>query len=160
MRKLFFIAAGLVVLGGGVALASHVGEIDPATVSPGFLAAHNRVADVPLAPFARAMASDGAEVSVHHIRLSPNQPIPWHTHPGPVFVLVERGAFTYEYAKGSNCISTTYTADQGFVDPGFGNVHQAKAGPQGAEIYAVYVLPPGSQRHLIPITGDPPAACS
>jgi hypothetical protein len=161
MRR-YFLILGLAaaVAGGGVALAAHVTEVDPATVATGFLAAHNRVADAPVGPFARAMAADGAEVTVQHIRLAPNQPIPWHTHPGPVFVLIERGAFTYEYAQGSNCLSTTYTASQGFVDPGFGNVHQATAGPDGAEIYAVYVLPPGSENHLIPITGDPPSACS
>jgi hypothetical protein len=159
MRKHFvIIALAMSVAGGGVALASHVTELDPATVPPGFLAAHNRVADSPVSPFARAMAADGAEVTVQHIRLVANQAIPWHTHPGPVFVLVERGAFTYEAAQGSKCVATTYTASQGFVDPGFGNVHQAKAGPDGAEIYAVYVFPPGSQNHLIP--APPAEACS
>jgi len=159
MRKqLVIMALALSVAGGGVALASHVGEVDPAGVPVGFLAAHNSVADSPVGPFARAMAAGGAEVTVQHIRLVPNQAIPWHTHPGPVFVLVERGAFTYEYAQGSNCIATTYTASQGFVDPGFGNIHQATAGPDGAELYAVYVLPPGSANHLIP--ASPAAACS
>jgi quercetin dioxygenase-like cupin family protein len=135
-----------------------VASVDPASVPVGFLAAHNRVAEVPVSAFARAAAADGAEVTVQHIRLTPNQPIPWHTHPGPVFVLVERGAFTYEFAQGSKCVATTYTAGQGFVDPGFGKVHQAAAGPGGAEIYAVYVLPPGSERHLIPT--DPSPECA
>lgn len=159
MRRHFLILGlATAVAGGGVALAAHVTEVDPAAVPPGFLAAHNRVADVPIAPFARAAAADGAELTVQHIRLVANQPIPWHTHPGPVFVLIERGAFTYEYAQGSNCLRTTYTAGQGFVDPGFGNVHQATAGPEGAEIYAVYVLPPGTPNQLIPT--DPAAACT
>jgi quercetin dioxygenase-like cupin family protein len=157
-KHLIIIVLAMSVAGGGVALASHVSEIDPATVPPGFLAAHNRVADVPVGPFARAMAADGAEVTVQHIRLVANQPIPWHTHPGPVFVLVERGAFTYEYAQGSKCVSTTYTAGQGFVDQGFGHVHQANAGPDGAEIYAVYVFPPDSPIHLIP--ASPAEACT
>ena len=33
--------------GRGTAIASHVTEVDPATVPVGFLAAHNRVAEVP-----------------------------------------------------------------------------------------------------------------
>jgi quercetin dioxygenase-like cupin family protein len=140
------------------AVAGHVTSADPASVPVGFLSAHNRVAEVPLSAFARAAAADGAEVTVQHIRLTPNQPIPWHTHPGPVFVLVERGAFTYEFAQGGKCVATTYTAGQGFVDPGFGKVHEASAGPEGAEIYAVYVLPPGSERHLIPT--DPAPECT
>lgn len=162
MRKHILVIAALTALmavaGGGVAIASHVTEVDPATVPPGFLAAHNRVGDVPLSAFARAAAADGAEVTVQHIRLVPNQPIPWHTHPGPVFVLIERGAFTYEHAQGSKCIRTTYGANTGFVDPGFGKVHQATAGPAGAEIYALYVFPPGSANHLIPTDPDP--ACT
>jgi quercetin dioxygenase-like cupin family protein len=159
MRKhIVVLAAITAVAGGGIAIASHVTAIDPAAVPVGFLAAHNRVADVPLSAFARAAAADGAEVTVQHIRLVANQPIPWHTHPGPVFVLIERGAFTYEYAQGSKCTRTTYGAGTGFVDPGFGKVHQATAGPEGAEIYAVYVLPPGSANHLIPTAADP--ACT
>ncbi|HEX4747185.1 MAG TPA: hypothetical protein VFU99_09920 [Gaiellaceae bacterium] len=149
-------ATGLaVVAGGGVAIASHVAEVDPAAVPPGFLAAHNRVEEVPVSAFARAAAASGAEITVQHIRLNANQPIPWHTHPGPVFVLIERGAFTYEHAQGSTCIRTTYGENTGFVDPGFGHTHQATAGPNGAEIYAVYVLPPGSANQLIPTTADP-----
>ncbi|HUH15386.1 MAG TPA: hypothetical protein VML35_05835 [Gaiellaceae bacterium] len=143
---------------GGVAVAGHVTEVDPATVPVGFLAAHNYVAEVPMSALARAAAAKGTDVTVQHIRLVPNQPIPWHTHPGPVFVLVERGAFTYEYPQGSRCIATTYTAGEGFVDPGFGQVHQATAGPEGAEIYAIYILPPGSERHLI--LTDPAPACT
>ncbi len=153
-----FVAGVAALAGGGIAIASHVSEVDPATVPPGFLAAHNRVGDVPISAFARAAAADGAEVTVQHIRLGPNQRIPWHTHPGPVFVLVERGAFTYERAQGSNCLQTTYQAGTGFVDPGFGKIHQANAGPGGAEIYAVYVLPPGSENQLIPTDPDP--ACT
>lgn len=159
MRKLLVLAAvGASAVAGGVALAAHVTEVDPATVPVGFLAAHNRVSEVPISALARAAASSGADLTVQHIRLAPNQPIPWHTHPGPVFVLVERGAFTYEDAQGKNCNATTYGPGQGFVDPGFGHVHQAKAGPDGAELYAVYLLPPGSERHLIPT--DPAAACA
>jgi hypothetical protein len=159
MRKHIVVVTALAaVLGGGTAIASHVTEVDPATVPVGFLAAHNRVSDVPISAFARAAAADGAEVSVQHIRLAANQPIPWHTHPGPVFVLIERGAFTYEYAHGSKCIRTTYEAGNGFVDPGFGHIHQATAGPAGAEIYGLYVLPPGSANHLIPAAPDPACA--
>lgn len=159
MRKpLLVVGLAAAVASSGVALAGHVTSVDPATVPVGFLAAHNRVADVPVSALARAAAADGAEVTVQHIRLTPNQPIPWHTHPGPVLVLIERGAFTYEHPRGSTCVSTTYQAGEGFVDPGFGSVHQATAGPAGAEIYAVYVLPPGSRQHLIPT--DPAPACT
>jgi quercetin dioxygenase-like cupin family protein len=163
MRKQLLIVVGFVagiaaVAGGGIALASHVTTVDPATVPVGFLAAHNRIAEVPVSAFARAAAAKGAEVTVQHIRLAPNQPIPWHTHPGPGIALIQRGTFTYEAAQGSRCIRTTYEAGSGFVDPGFGTVHQAVAGPQGAEIYVIYMLPPGSPNQLI--LTDPDPACT
>ena len=158
-RYVFLIMATVgAVAVGGVAYATHVPEVDPLTVPPGFLTAHNRVVDVPVSAFARASAAKGTEVTVQHIRLNPNQAIPWHTHPGPVYVLVERGAFTYERAHGSKCLRTTYEAGTGFVDRGFGHVHQAFAGVAGAEIYAVYVFPPGSANHLIPTA--PAKACT
>lgn len=158
LQRLLVTGTIVLAVSGGVAVAGHVTTLDPATVPAGFLTAHNRVGDVPISALARAAGSDGAELTVQHIRLVPNQPIPWHTHPGPVFVLIERGSFTYQFAQGSNCVSTTYEAGQGFVDPGFGKVHQATAGPNGAEIYAVYVLPPGSHNHLI--RTDPAPACN
>jgi hypothetical protein len=159
MRKHLVVLGVLLTLGfGGVAVAAHVTTVDPATVPVGFLTAHNRVSEVPVSAVARAAAAAGAELTVQHIRLSPRQAIPWHTHPGPVFVLIERGSFTYEHPQGSTCLSTTYEAGEGFVDPGFGKVHQATAGPGGAEIYAVYLLPPGSEQHLI--RTDPAPACA
>jgi quercetin dioxygenase-like cupin family protein len=158
MRKELVIVLLVTALAfGGIAVAAHVTPVDPGDVPVGFLAAHNRVAEVPVSALARAAATDGIEMSVQHIRLAPNQPIPWHTHPGPVFVLIERGEFVYEHAQGSKCIATTYAAGEGFVDPGFGKVHQATAGPEGAEVYAVYFLPPGSEQTLI--LTDPARAC-
>jgi quercetin dioxygenase-like cupin family protein len=156
-RQLLILTLVAGLAGGGIALAGHVTPVDPAGVPTGFLVAHNRVAEVPVSALARAAAANGAEVTIHHVRLGPNAPIAWHTHPGPVFVLIERGAFIYEHAQGSMCVRTTYEAGSGFVDPGFGKVHQAVAGPEGVDLYAVYILPPGSARHLIPT--EPAAAC-
>jgi hypothetical protein len=48
---------------------------------------------------------------------------------------------------------------EGFFDRGFGHVHHAVAGAEGAEFYPVYVLPPGSKTHLIPVT-TPPEECT
>lgn|GEM_PF-4551226 len=124
--------------------------MDPATVPTGFLAAHNEIADVPVAALARAAKPDGAQISVQHVRLRPNAATAWHTHPGVGMVTVVRGALTYEDAGANRCRRTTYPAGKGFVDPGIGHVHRAIAGPEGADFYVVYVLPPGSAQHLIP----------
>jgi hypothetical protein len=135
--------AAITALGGtGVALAAHVVQVDPATVPTGFLAAHNEIDDVPVSAFARAAASGGADVFVQHVRLGPNSPTGWHTHPGPALVSVVRGSL----------------AGTGFVDRGFGHVHRAVAGSDGVDFYVTYVLPPGSETHVIPASA--PAECS
>ena len=91
---------------------------------------------------------DRADVFVQHARLAANEATPFHTHPGPAIVTVVRGALTYEDAKGRHCRRTTYVAGKGFMDRGFGHVHRAVAGPQGADFYVTYILPSGSATHL------------
>ena len=149
------VAAGTVAA--GAAVASHVTEVDPATVPTGFLVAHNSLADVPVSALARAVNPDGADVFVQHVRLGAGAPTAWHTHPGPAFVTVVAGSLTYEDAKANRCRQASYDAGHGFVDRGFGHVHRAIAGPDGADFYVVYVLPPGSENHVIPT--DAPAEC-
>ena len=92
MKKLLCVlTATAVVAVGGIALADHVKEVDPATVPLGFLAAHNSVGYVPLSAIARAVKPDGTDVFIQHVRLDPNQATGWHTHPGPAIVTVVRG---------------------------------------------------------------------
>ena len=150
--------AGAVVVVAGTAIAAHAPEIDPATVPTGFFVAHNRVADIPVSAIARASAPNGAEVYVQHLSLGANQVFAWHTHPGPVVVTVRSGSLIYQDAGPNACRDRTYTAGQGFVDPGFGHVHRVIAGPSGAEIYSTFFLPPGSENHLITAPG--PEECS
>jgi hypothetical protein len=139
----------------GGALATHVTQVDPATVPTGFLAAHNAVRDVPVSALARAVTPDGTDAFIQHVRLGPNVQTGWHTHPGPAIVTVVSGAVTYEDAEANRCVDTTYGAGQGFVDRGFGHVHRAIAGADGVDFYVVYLLPPGSVTHVIPAVGPP-----
>lgn len=143
---LALLSAALVVgAGAGAAIASHVTQVDPATVPVGILAAHNRVNDVPKDAFKRVSKFDSADIFVQHARLGPNASTPWHTHPGPVLVSVVSGSLTYQDA----CGSATYGPGQGFVDSGFGHVHRAVAGSAGADFYATYILPAGAPNQLI-----------
>lgn len=152
------LAAITAVTGAGAAIAGHVLEVDPATVPTGFLAAHNSIDDVPISSFARAVKPAGTEVSIQHVRLPANIATGWHTHPGPGVVTVVRGSLTYEDEKGNDCRRLAYLEGEGFVDRGFGHVHRAIAGPTGAEFYVVYVLPKGSETHVVPAAA--PTACS
>jgi quercetin dioxygenase-like cupin family protein len=152
-----FVATSVLV-GVGAAAASHVLQVDPATVPTGFLAAHNSIDDVPVSALARAANPDGADVFVQHVRLGPNAPTGWHTHPGPALVSVVKGSLTYEDAKANACNRIVYAAGEGFVDRGFGHVHRAVAGPDGVDFYVTYVLPPESASHVIGASA--PAECS
>lgn len=149
LKAAVVLAVFIVVPGAGIAIAAHATELDPATVPTGFFVAHNNVADIPLGTIARAVKPNGADVFVQHLTLAPNQVSAWHTHPGPVIVTVRSGSVTYVDAAGNTCRDRPYVAGQGFVDPGFGHVHRVVAGPAGAEIYSTFLLPPGSENHLI-----------
>jgi quercetin dioxygenase-like cupin family protein len=157
-RRMIFVLVLASLVGGGVAVASHVTQLDPATVPTGFLAAHNSISDVPLSAVARAANPDGTDVFIQHVRLPANAPTGWHTHPGPAFVTVVKGSLTYEDAMANSCRRITYNSGQGFVDRGFGHVHRAIAGPDGTDFYVVYFLPPGSETHIIGATA--PSECS
>jgi quercetin dioxygenase-like cupin family protein len=149
-KRTLAVAGVLTVGGAGAALADHVTQVDPATVPTGFLAAHNEVDGVRVSSIARAVQRRRADVSIQHARLAPGEATGWHTHPGPALVEVVRGSITYEDVRHGKCQRTTYDAGEGFFDRGFGHVHRAIAGSEGADIYPVYVLPPGSETHLIP----------
>ena len=157
LKVLLALAAISVVGGAGVAIASHVTQVDPATVPTGFLAAHNAIRDVPVSALTRAVTPDGTDVFVQHVRLPANASTGWHTHPGPALVEVVKGSLTYEDEKANTCRQVTYGPGTGFVDRGFGHVHRAVAGPEGVDFYVVYMLPPGSETHVVPVTSVPEA---
>jgi hypothetical protein len=145
--------------GAGAAIANHVTQLDPASVPTGFLAAHNHIGDVPISAVARAASSDGADVFVQHVRLPANVATGWHTHPGPALVAVVKGSLTYEDAQADTCRRVPYEPGTGFVDRGFGHVHRAVAGADGVDFYVTYILPPGSETHVIPVA-DAPEPCA
>ena len=157
-RWIRVVAAIVALAAAGAAVASHVTQVDPATVPTGFLAAHNSVDKVPVRAIARAVTPDGADVFVQHVRLDANAATGWHTHPGPAIVAVVRGTLTYEDAAAGACRRAVYGAGEGFVDRGFGHVHRAIAGPDGLDFYVTYILPPGSANHVI--AAPAPAECN
>jgi hypothetical protein len=152
MRLKYIAALAILVVfsAGGIAIAGHVAEVDPATVPTGFLASHDRIADVPVSALARSVSPKGTDMFIQHVRLGANEATGWHTHPGIALVTVVGGSLTYEDVSRGRCRRTTYASGSGFVDRGFGHVHRAIAGATGGEFYAVYLLPPGSATHIIP----------
>lgn len=160
MRRISFLTAvaGAMLLGVGVAGASHVAVVNPAAVPPGLLAAHVDVADFQIWPFARVVRNQRADVFVQHFQVAPNSALPWHTHPGPAIVAVVRGALGYQQEVNGECVTTWYTAGTGFIDPGFGHVHRGLGGPEGFDAYTTFLVPSGTPSQTIP--ANAPEACS
>jgi len=164
MRVRWFITGALAAaaIGAGAAIATHVPEVPPGTVPVGFLATHSDVDQFKVKNLRRAARHRDADVFVQHAFIPAGGSTPWHTHPGPVIVTVVDGTLNYQREEGHgrrrHCETTPYTAGNGFVDPGFGHVHRAIAGANGVHFYATYVLPTGSENHLI--VADPPGSCT
>lgn len=99
---------------------------------------------------------DGAEVVrvngaqdtvVQQIVFGPGGQTGWHSHPGPVVVLVKSGELTFYAEDDPTCTGRTYSAGQAFVDSGQGHVHTARnlSPTQNTELWATYFdVPPGA----------------
>jgi hypothetical protein len=71
----------------------------------------------------------------------------WHTHPGPSLILVLKGQVTNHMSDDRSCQGHTYTAGQGFIDPGGKMSHTLDdTGSGEAETMAVQVIPHGAAR--------------
>ena len=88
------------------------------------------------------LIGEPTDAAVQKIVLNPGEGPSWHTHAGPVTVIVKSGRFTL---VDDDCSERTFTANQVFVDQGFGHVHRAyNSGSGTAEIWAFYVIPEGA----------------
>jgi hypothetical protein len=142
----------------GIAMAVHVPQVDPTTVPPGFLATHNQIRDIPHRALIRIAKKERIQGYIQHLQVGPNGALPWHTHPGPVVVMVVEGTLIFEEAHDGACRQRTYPAGTGFVDRGFGHVHRAIGGPEGADFYATFLLPRRAETQTV--LADAPAACA
>ena len=93
-----------------------------------------------------------SDARVVHFRVTPGGFFGWHTHPGPVFVMVTAGTLTY-YDSHDPFNGIDYEAGTGFVDQGGGHVHDARnEGDVDAELVSFFLTPQGT-----PIRIDAPA---
>jgi len=88
------------------------------------------------------LIGEPTDAAVQRLVIDPGEGPNWHTHAGPVTVIVKAGSFTL---VDDDCSETTYTAGQVFVDEGFGHVHRAyNPGPGTTEVWAYYLIPHGA----------------
>lgn len=65
------------------------------------------------------------ETVTQEIVLAPGGTTGWHSHPGPVVVLIKSGQLSFYDSEDPTCGATVYSAGQSFVDRGQGHVHIA-----------------------------------
>lgn len=88
---------------------------------------------------------DSADTIVQQITVQPNGFTGWHSHPGPAFVVVAQGTFTYYDGEDETCTGIPYGPGESFVDVGQGHVHSARnEGTEPVSLYVMYFdVPPG-----------------
>lgn len=90
-----------------------------------------------------------SDVYVVDNKLAPGGTTGWHSHPGPSLILVVAGSVTNYMGDDPSCTGHVYTAGQGFIDPGGGDVHMLRnEGSVQAETIAVQLLPKDAVRRI------------
>ena len=86
------------------------------------------------------LVHNAQETVVQQIVIGPGGHTGWHSHPGPVVVLVKAGELTFYDGDDRTCTGRTYTAGQAFIDKGQGHVHIARnlSPSQNLELVATY----------------------
>ena len=82
-----------------------------------------------------------SDAYVRYIKIAPGGNTGWHSHPGPVFALVNSGTLTI---YNDDFESAVYPAGTGFVE-GPGDVHIAvNEGDTDLELVAIFLVPRGA----------------
>jgi hypothetical protein len=91
------------------------------------------------------LVPDARETVMQQVIIGPGGYTGWHSHPGPVVVLVKSGTLTFYGAEDPTCTGRVYTAGQAFVDRGQGHVHIGRnEGSENLELWSAYFdVPPG-----------------
>jgi quercetin dioxygenase-like cupin family protein len=89
--------------------------------------------------------NNAQETVMQQIVIAPGGSTGWHSHPGPVVVLIKSGQMSFYSSDDPTCTVRTYSAGQAFVDSGQGHVHIARnEGNVNLELWATYFdVPPG-----------------
>ena len=83
--------------------------------------------------------NNAQETVVQQIIIAPGGNTGWHSHPGPVVVLIKSGQMSFYDSEDPTCTVRTYSAGQAFIDSGQGHVHIARnEGSVNLELWATY----------------------
>jgi quercetin dioxygenase-like cupin family protein len=101
--------------------------------------------------------NNAQETVIQQIVIAPGGSTGWHSHPGPVVVLIKSGRMSFYDGDDPTCTVRTYSAGEAFIDSGQGHVHIARnEGSENLELWATYfdVPPGGAFRIDVPNPGN------
>src|SRR5262245_25205056 len=85
------------------------------------------------------------EVADQVLTLQPGGHTGWHSHPGPVLVVIKSGTFTLYNGYDKDCEGQVFEAGSAFVDPSNGYIYIGRnEGTTPVELPATYLLPLGA----------------
>ena len=126
------VITALATPGSGIVSATVVARasfVDPVDIKLKTTGEHQEVLHVP----------DAQETVIQQVIIAPGGSTGWHSHPGPVVVLIKAGQLSFFSSEDPSCTPTIYSAGQAFTDPGQGHVHVARnLGTENVELWAVY----------------------
>ena len=96
---------------------------------------------------------DASDVVVDEATVPAGETLPWHTHPGPLVIVVAEGEFTY--VSADDCVRREYGEGEALIDPGGDKVHTA-FNPQDEEdtvLVATYLGVPDDATLTTPVEG-------
>lgn len=103
------------------------------------------------------------DISADRLVVQPGGHSGWHTHPGPVLIVVTEGSIIWSNGSDPLCTSRTYTVGEAFIEEPF-VVHKARnvspAGGVGAEFLAFTIKPQGAVGPAFRIDRPQPTNCA
>ena len=97
---------------------------------------------------AELKSRDNTDIVVANIVVTPGGNSGWHSHPGPVMVIVKTGTLTVYHGPRRSCSPTRHPAGTSFLEEG-GMVHIARnEGAVDATTTATYLVPAGALQRI------------
>lgn len=133
---------------GAISSVSVAAVLTPSYLTTGTILARASFADPTDVKFKIKGQAEGEEVInvngagdtvMQKITIAPGGHTGWHSHPGPVVVLIASGEMSFYDGDDPTCAARTYVAGQAFVDSGQGHVHMARNEASAPlELYVTY----------------------
>ena len=101
--------------------------------------------------------NNAQQTVMQQIVMAPGGNTGWHSHPGPVVVLIKSGQMSLYGSDDPTCTGRTYSAGEAFIDSGQGHVHIARnEGSANLELWVTYFDVPrgGPFRIDVPNSGN------